>query len=77
MKDKLKKLSKVMNLAELADEIDDYDLNDSFKNVINRIYADVFAEEIAEMEKYEQAEQHREDMFWERTNAYLQAKDGK
>lgn len=77
MKDKLKKLSEVMNLAELSYEIDDYDLNDSFKNVINRIYADVFAEEIAEMEKYEQAEQHREDMFWERTNAYLQIKDGK
>jgi hypothetical protein len=66
MKDKLKKLSEVMNFAELADEIDDYDLNDTFRNVINRIYADVFAEEIAEMEKYERAEQHREDMFFEK-----------
>lgn len=66
MKEKLKKLSEVMNLAELSYEIDDYDLNDSFKNVINRIYADVFAEEIAEMEKYEQAEQHREDMFFDK-----------
>lgn len=73
----LKCLHEVMNLHELASEIDSFDEKDTFKNVIHRLFEDMFAEELAEIDAYDRAEQHREDMFWERTNAYLQAKESK
>lgn len=67
--DKLKKLHHVINLDELSYEIDDYDLKDTFKNVIDRIYSDVFAEEIAYLEEMDRREQKREDNIFEAKNA--------
>lgn len=67
--DKLKKLHDVMNLDELSHEIDEYDLKDTFKNVIDRIYSDVFAEEIAYLEEIDRREQKREDDIFEAQNA--------
>lgn len=60
--DKIKKLHHVMNLDELVHEIDEYDLRDTFANVIDRIYMEVFADEIAYLEEMARRENMRDDV---------------
>ena len=73
----LRELNEVMNLNELADIIDEYDEKDTFKNVVRRVFEDMFEEELSYLDELERREQIREDNWFESMrNDYQKAKDG-
>ena len=73
----LRCLHEVANLSEISNDIEAYDEKDTFKNVIHRLFEDYFAEDLAEIDAYDEAQERAEAKFWESANRYLQAKDGK